>query len=95
MRIIVTQVPEIGNALKLPNNENKKKKITKFSLSHKEISKTYLSIHNLMRQANKKMNPATAAALTTALVWSNMIDAMQVQRYKLKIRARITKALLV
>ena len=48
-----------------------------------------------MRQAHKEMNPATAAALTTALVWSNMIDAMQVQRYKLKIRARITKALLV
>jgi hypothetical protein len=37
-RILVTQVPKIGYALKLPNNDNKKKKIKTFSLSHKEIS---------------------------------------------------------
>ena len=34
-----------------------------------------------MRQAHKEMNPATAAALTTALVWSSMLDAMMVRAY--------------
>jgi hypothetical protein len=46
-RILVTQVP------KLPNNDTKKKKITKFSHSHKEINQIYQSIHNWMRQAHK------------------------------------------
>jgi hypothetical protein len=45
------------------------------------------------------MNPATAAALTTALVWSSILDAMLVRaspcRLKLQIRARITKPWLV
>jgi hypothetical protein len=62
-RILVTQVPT-GYAFKLPNNDNKKKKITKFSHSHKEINRIYQSIPNLMRQANKEMNPATASALS-------------------------------
>jgi hypothetical protein len=52
----------------LPNNDNKKKKITIFSHSHKEINQIYQSIPNWMRQAHKEMNPVTAAALTTA--WS-------------------------
>ena len=29
-RIVVTQVPRIGHALKLPNNDNKKKKLQNF-----------------------------------------------------------------
>jgi hypothetical protein len=29
-----------------------------------------------MRQAHKEMNPVTAAALTTALVWSSILDAL-------------------
>ena len=32
-----------------------------------------------MRQAQKEMNPATSVILTTALVWSNMIDAILVR----------------
>ena len=35
-----------------------------------------------MRQAHKEMNPATAAALTTALVWLSMqcwLEPMQIQ----------------
>ncbi len=71
-RILVTQVPRIGHALKLPKNDNKKKKITKNSHSHIEINQIYQSIHNLMRQAHKEMSPATAAALTIALVWSSI-----------------------
>jgi hypothetical protein len=39
----------------LPKNDNKKKKIKKFSLSHKEINRIYQSIPNLMRQAHKEM----------------------------------------
>ena len=31
-----------------------------------------------MMQAHKEMNPATAAELTTALVWSSILDAMLV-----------------
>ena len=73
-RILVTQVPKIGYALKLPNNDNKKKIVKKFSHSHKEINQIYQSIHNLMRQAHKEINSATAAALTTALVWSIILD---------------------
>jgi hypothetical protein len=41
------------------------------------------------------MNPATAAALTTALVWSRILDAMLLRAHadkKLQIRARIAKA---
>jgi hypothetical protein len=34
-----------------------------------------------MRQAHKGMNPATAAALTTALVWSSILDAMLVRAH--------------
>ena len=34
-----------------------------------------------MRQAHKEMNPATAAALTTALVRSSMLDAMLVRAH--------------
>jgi hypothetical protein len=34
-----------------------------------------------MRQAHKEMNPATAAALTTALVWSSILDAMLVRAH--------------
>jgi hypothetical protein len=67
--------------LKLPNNDNKKKKITKNSHSHKEINQIYQSISNLMRQAHKEMNPVTAAALTTALVWSSILDAMLVRAH--------------
>ena len=44
--------------------------------SQKEINQIYQNIHNWMRQAHKEMNPATAAALTTALVWSRILDAM-------------------
>jgi hypothetical protein len=94
--ILVTQVPKIDFASKLPNNKNKKKKNTKFSHSHKEILKSNLPKYPQLDEAtHKEMNPVTAAALTTTLVWSSILDAMQVQRYKLKIRARITKALLV
>jgi hypothetical protein len=32
-----------------------------------------------MRQAHKEMNSATAAALTAALVWSRILDAMLVR----------------
>ncbi len=81
MRILVTQVPRIGHALKLPNNDNKKKKINKFSRSHIEINQIYQSIHNLMRQAHKEMSPATTAALTTDLVWSSVLDAMLVRAH--------------
>jgi hypothetical protein len=49
--------------------------------SQKEINQIYQNIHNWMRQAHKEMNPATAAALTTALVWSNMIDAILVRAH--------------
>ena len=38
MRILVTQLLKIGYAFKLPKNDDKKKKIKTFSLSHKEIS---------------------------------------------------------
>jgi hypothetical protein len=76
MRILVTQVPKLGYTKKLSNNDTKKKTITKFSHSHKEINQIYQSIPNWMRQAHKEMNPATAAALTTALVWSRILDAM-------------------
>ncbi len=52
-----------------------------------------------MRQAHREMNPATAAALTTALVWSSILDAMLVRaspcRFKFQVRARITKPWLV
>jgi hypothetical protein len=65
----------------LPNNNNKKKKITTFSHSHKEINQIYQSIPNWMRQAHKEMNPVTAAALTTALVWSSIFDAMLVRAH--------------
>ena len=58
-----------------------RKKITKFPHSHKEINQIYQSIHNWMRQAHKEMNPATAAALTTALVWSSILDAMLVRAH--------------
>ena len=67
----------------------------KFSHSLKEMNRIYQSISNLMRQAHKEMNPATAAALTTALVWSRILDVMLVRAHadeKLQIRARITKA---
>jgi hypothetical protein len=40
---------------KLPAMPTKRKKITKFSQSHKEINQIYQSIHNLMRQAHKEM----------------------------------------
>jgi hypothetical protein len=72
-----------------------KRKIKKFSQSLKEINQIYQSIPNLMRQAHKEMNPATAAALTTALVWSRILDVMLVRAHadeKLQIRARIAKA---
>ena len=49
--------------------------------SQKEINQIYQNIHNWMRQAHKEMNPATAAALTTALVRSNMIDAILVRAH--------------
>jgi hypothetical protein len=50
-----------------------------------------------MRQAHKEMNPAKAAALTTAFVWSNMIDAILVRAHadsgkELQVRTRITKS---
>jgi hypothetical protein len=35
-RILLTQVPRIGHALKLPNNDNKKKKIKKFYIHIKK-----------------------------------------------------------
>jgi hypothetical protein len=63
----------------LPNNDKKKKKITKFAHSHKEINQIYQSIPNLMREAHKEMNPATAATFTTALVWLSILDAMLVR----------------
>ena len=34
-----------------------------------------------MRQAHKEMNPATASALTTALIWSSILDAMLVRAH--------------
>ena len=40
------------------------------------------------------MNPATAPTLTTALVWTDMPDAMVVREHHY-IRARITKAWVV
>jgi hypothetical protein len=43
----------------------KRKKIEKFAHLHKEINQIYQSIPNLMRQAHKEMNPATAAALNS------------------------------
>ena len=49
-RIVVTR---IGCTLKLPNNDKKKKKITKFAHSHKEINQIYQSIPNWIRQAHK------------------------------------------
>jgi hypothetical protein len=53
---------------------SKRKKITKFPQSDKEINQIYQSIHNnWMRQAHKEMNPATAAAL----LWSDQICLMQ------------------
>jgi hypothetical protein len=79
MRILATQLNKIGYALKLPKNANKKKKITKNSHSHKEINQIYQSIHTAWGKAHKEMNPATAAALTTALVWSSILDAMLVR----------------
>jgi hypothetical protein len=51
-----------------------------------------------MRHGHKEMNPATASALTTALVWSDMHDVMLMRtpcRFKLHIRAKIKKAWLV
>jgi hypothetical protein len=57
------------------------KKIKTFSHSHKETNQIYHSIPNLMRQAHKEMNPATAAALTTALVWSSILHAMLVRAH--------------
>jgi hypothetical protein len=65
----------------LPNKDNKKKKITKCSQSLKEINQIYQSIPNWMRQAHKEMNPATGAALTTALVWSSILDATLVRAH--------------
>jgi hypothetical protein len=43
------------------------------------------------------MNPTAAAALTTALVWSNMIDAIGESPcgFKLQVRSRIAKPWLV
>jgi hypothetical protein len=45
-----------------------------------------------------QMNPSTVPALTTALVWSDMHEVMLARtpcRFKLQIRAKITKAQLV
>ena len=78
MRILVTQLPKIGYALKLPNNDKKKKKSLNFHIHIKKKNQIYQSFHNLMRQTHQEMNPSTAAALTTALVWSDMLDAMLV-----------------
>jgi hypothetical protein len=62
MRILVTQLPKIGYALKLPKNY-KKKKITKNSHSHKEMNQTYQSIPNRMRQSPQR-NESSHSCIT-------------------------------
>ena len=73
-RDLAIQVPKLGYPKKLSNNDTKikRKKLQNTHIHNKELNQIYWNIHNWMRQAHKEMNPATAAALTTALVWSNI-----------------------
>ena len=53
----------------------------------KNFTFTYRNKSNLPKYpqldeaSHKEMNPATAAALTTALVWSSILDAMLVRAH--------------
>ena len=73
-RILVTQVPKIGYAFKLPNSDNKKKKISKVSHSHKETNKIYLSMHNCMRQSPQTNESSDNCSTQT--VWSGRVFLM-------------------
>ena len=73
--ILVTQLLKIGYAFKLPKNDNKKKKITKNSHSHKEINQIYQSIHTAWDKANKEMNPSQLQH--SQQLWSGQGSLMQ------------------